>query len=251
MRGALEQPEGSTAGSLAWFTVFQFVATYGVIYVTPYVVASVFDVLRLFGRRYPAATMYSLVTGTPYFPIQIVFALLVGLLMGRHFRQRTIMWVWVIPLAFLLYALIAVPTFLPSLTPKALQAGIGQSRLSHYFGWGCRPIDYCLDEEIATLPLYVSLSYSLGAFLARRMPDRLRRPNPKYFWIYLLAGLFFLTAFCSGLVELFMLFRRGVPWQWGFIQPLAVTSGLGSLLILYSSVVANQEPSVSAEKASN
>lgn len=245
----MDQPEGSTAGSLAWFTVFQFVATYGVIYVTPYVVASVFDVLRLFGRRYPAATMYSLVTGTPYFPIQIALALLLGLLMGRHSRHRTITWVWAIPLAFLLYALVAIPTFIPTLTPRALQAGIGESRLSHYFGWGCRPVEHCVDQEIATLPFYVALSYSLGAFLARRMPDRLRRPNPKHFWIYLLAGLFFLTAFCSGLVELFTLLRRGVPWQWAFVQPLAVTSGLGALLVLYSIVVAKEEPSVSAEKA--
>ena len=81
----------------------------------------------------------------------------------------------------LLYAVVAVPTFTPSIAPPRFQAGDGESRLSHYFGWGCQPTSptHCLDQTLVTLPFYVSVAYSLGALLAQKVPERFRRPNPK------------------------------------------------------------------------
>ncbi|HXQ25725.1 MAG TPA: hypothetical protein VN822_04890 [Candidatus Acidoferrales bacterium] len=234
----------STVGSLAWFTVHQFLGTYGIMFVAPYILVSAGDFLQLFGRQFPMAYTYWILTGTPYFPVQILLGLLLGWLIGRHFQHRVMTWIWIIPLIYLLYAFIAVPTFTPNLTPPDFQAGVGESRLSHYFGWGCQPVNHCMDQTTVTLPFYISLSYCLGALLARKIRGRFQRPNPRHFWIYLVVGLFFLAAFCSELRQLVELFRQGGQWHWAYLQPLVVVAGAGGFLILYSIVVANGEPVV-------
>jgi hypothetical protein len=71
------------------------------------------------------------------------------------------LWVWVIPAAFLGYLIIALPT--------AAAALASNSRLSHFFGRACRVGNHCFDQLGATLPFYVSVAYSLGAVIARRM----------------------------------------------------------------------------------
>jgi hypothetical protein len=231
----------SIVGSLGWFSIHQFIGTFGIIFVTPWIVASSFDVLGLFGKHYPIRLLYWICTGTPYFPVQIALALLLGLLIGRHFQHRVMMLVWIIPLISLSYAFVAIPAFRPNLTPREFQAGIVQSRLSHYFWWGCQPVNHCMDQTYFTLPFYIALFYSLGALLARKIPERFQRPNPNHFWIYLMAGFFFLAAFCSELHQLVALFRRGAQWNWSFLQALVVVGGISALLILYSAVVAKGE----------
>lgn len=226
---------------MAWFTVHQFIGTYGIMFAAPWVVVSAFDVLQLFGKHYPMRLFYWICTGTPYFPVQIVLALLLGLLIGRHFQHRVMTLVWIIPLISLSYAFVTIPTFTPNLTPPEFQAGVGQSRLAHYFWWGCQPVNHCMDQTYFTLPFYIALFYSLGAFLARKIPERFRRPNPKHFWIYSVVGLFFLIAFCSDLQQLIGLFRRGAQWNWGYLQAFA-EPGMGAFLVLYSIVVARGEP---------
>jgi hypothetical protein len=84
------------------------------------------------------------------------------------------LWVWVIPAAFLGYSIIALPT-----TAAALAS---DSRLSHFFGLGCRFEDRCFDQLGATLPFYVSVAYSHGALIARRMRwGALRRMAVQFF----------------------------------------------------------------------
>lgn len=233
---------GGTVNSAAWFTVHQLIGTYGIAFATPYVVASVYDVLRLFGRLYSARSMYFILTGTPFFPVQILFAALIGCLAARHFKHRVMVWVWVIPLAVLVYSIVAVPTFTPAITPSAYQAGVGQSRFSHYFGWGCQPVNRCMDQTIVTLPFYVALSYSFGALFAWKLPKRFQRPNPRHFWVYALLGLFFMTAFLSELWQVADLLRLRQPWHWIYLQPLLVVLGSSVLLFLYSLLVARSTP---------
>jgi hypothetical protein len=204
----------------------------------PWIAASLGDVLGLFGKGYSLRTMYWVLTGNPYFPVQVVLGLLLGFLIARHLRHREMMLTWIIPLIALSYAFIAVPTFLPSLTPPQFQAGVGESRLAHYFGWGCQAATRCMDQTIVTLPFYASVAYSLGALLAGRVPERFRRPNPKHFWIYLIVGLFFVTALVSELRQFVDIVRRGGQWQWSYLQALTIVAGIGGFLILYSIVVA-------------
>jgi hypothetical protein len=216
--------ESSTAVSLAWFTVHQFVGSYGIVFFTPYVVAAAFDVLRIIGKSHPNASMFWILTGTPYFPIQITLGSLLGWLIGRHFQHRVMMWIWVIPLARLLLEMIS------------------RFNVSNYFGWGCGPWNRCLDQVIYTLPFYVALSYSLGSLLARITPERFQRPNPRHFWVYSLAGLFFFAAFCSSFVQFVGFVRRGDRWTWFYLQPLIISAGASGFLILYSVVVAKLKP---------
>jgi hypothetical protein len=184
--------------------------------------------------------MFWVLTGTPYFPVQIFLGLLVGFMVGRHLRHRAMLWVWAIPLAFLCYAFIAVPTFTPDLTPPEYQAGVGESRLSHYFGWGCQPKNHCIDQTWATLPFYIALSYSLGGLCAQSMPERLRRPNPRYFWIYLVIASLFLAAFVIDFQILIALFRQ--TGEWAYLRPLLVAAGLAAVFTLYAFMVRRSEP---------
>jgi hypothetical protein len=236
---------------LAWFTLHQFVGSYGIRFAAPFLVASVFDVLRLFGKQYPADFMFFLLTGTPYFPIQILLGLIVGCLVSRHFHHRVMLWIWIIPLFVLVYALVAVPTFTPDLTPARYQAGVGESRLAHYFGWGCQPVDRCLDQINVTLPFYIAAFYSFGALIGQRVPQRFRTPNPLHSWIYLAAGLFFAVALCSEVQQIVRLLIRGGQWQWLYLQPLAAVGGTAGFLILYSVLVARTAPPGSASPRRN
>jgi hypothetical protein len=56
---------------------------YGIPYTAPLVFSLAFKFLFLFGHNYPRKTFYSIVSELPYFPVQIIFALILGLLLGR------------------------------------------------------------------------------------------------------------------------------------------------------------------------
>ncbi|HEV2297375.1 MAG TPA: hypothetical protein VGR72_02525 [Candidatus Acidoferrales bacterium] len=150
----------SSAIGIAVFAMHQLIGTIGILALTPLVTGLIFDVLRLFGLTYTSTYMHSLLTETPYFPLQIALALLLGWILSRWLHHRSMLWVWPLPLAVLLLAFSALPT----VTSLAFQ-----SRLSHFFGWGCRPQNRCFDQLAITLPFYIAASYSAGALLARKM----------------------------------------------------------------------------------
>jgi hypothetical protein len=83
------------------------------------------------------------------------------------------LWIWIIPLVILCYAVLEIRTVTPHWIPSSLQAGAGQSKLTHYFGFGCNPYNgLCLDQLILTMPFYASTFYSIGALLASKWrPD--------------------------------------------------------------------------------
>jgi len=230
----------SKVGTLGWFTVDQFVGTFGIMWTAPIIAACAFDLLALLGRKYPSSLMFWLLTGTPYFPVQIALGLILGCLVSRHFRHRSMLLVWAIPFAVLCYCVVAVPTLFPNLTPPQFQAGASQSRLFHYFGWGCQPKYHCIDQTYVTLPFYAALSYSVGALLALRLPERFRHPNPRNFWFYLLVALFFLVPAFIELRSLVGLFRQSGAWD--YLAPLISMASFGLICVLYAIVVWRGEP---------
>lgn len=149
----------STIKRILVFLMHQVIATIGILVVTPLVTGLVFDCLRLFGLTYSLNYLHSLLTDAPYFPLQIALALLLGWVLSRWLHHRSMLWVWLLPLAVLSLAFTALPTVasLPF-----------QSRLSHFFGWGCRPENRCFDQLAITLPFYIAVAYSAGALLARK-----------------------------------------------------------------------------------
>jgi hypothetical protein len=154
----------------------QFIGTFGIGILAPWLVAASFDFLAFFGWRAPQKYTYLIVTENPYFPIQIGLGLFIGWRLSRRFRHRSMLWVWVLPFMALEYAFIRYPLGIlllgqsPSLIAIA-GSGVRQA-LWHYFGWGCRPVDRCLDQLWFTMPLYTSIAYSVGAALGRAFPRK-------------------------------------------------------------------------------
>lgn len=211
--------------SVLAFAAHQIIASWGIALSCGFVVNFVFDLLRWSGRPLPIHTFYFLLSGNPYFPVQITFGLIFGLLLGASLRRRSMSWVWVIPLAILLYAFITATVILPGWTSILARPTTFASRLSHYFGSGCKTSAHCLDQLEITMPFYTSAAYSIGVLLARIF-SKYRHPTPKKLSNVLMsfACVFFLSTF----VELVRSSRQGWHWSYLFIaaSPLAIAAYL-------------------------
>jgi hypothetical protein len=156
------------AKSALTFAIHQIVGTWGVAFIAAFGLTSLFDVgLDLVGSK-PVRFAHWLLTENPFYPVQIVAGLYFGWLLSRRFRHRSMLWIWVLPLAVMCYALVELPILIPEWTSILVWPNTIQARLSYYFGWGCQPRDRCLDQLMITMPFYVSAAYSLGALLARK-----------------------------------------------------------------------------------
>ena len=155
--------------SLLVFALHQFIGTWGVAFLAA---AGVFEFFNLLVTISPWEThvrsAYRLLTENPFYPVQIVTGLYFGWLLGRRLKHRCMLWIWVLPLAALCYALTVGLILIPEWTSVLARPRTVGSRFSHYFGWGCQPRAHCLDQLLITMPFYASASYSLGALLARK-----------------------------------------------------------------------------------
>jgi hypothetical protein len=222
----------SLTKSVLNFGLHQFIGMYGVPFTAPIVFSLGFKLLFLFGHNYPRKTFYSIVSELPYFPIQIVFAVILGWLLGRVLRDRSMVWIWLLPLAELCYS---VATRL--LNPTSVFIGVGQSWFSHYFGWGCRPADHCLDQLVITLPFYSSLAYSFGAVLARKTLGFASSQSGAHFHALWVVGVIVLGAVVIDLA----ISTIGSGWQTGYLLVALTPTGLGALL-LYAGSTLHRQP---------
>lgn len=216
------------------FALHQFIGMYGIPFTAPLVFSLAFKLLSLFGRSYPERTFYSLVSEKSYFPVQIIFGLILGWLVGRALRHRSMVWVWVLPLAILCYSLVTATVLNP--TSVLARPGVIQSRFSHYFASGCRPAEHCLDQLLITMPFYSSLAYSMGAALARKTLGYASSENKKHFWAVMLAGLIVLAAL---IVDLVIAIQRS-GWHNTYLLFLATPTGLGAFLLYVGSTIRRQ-----------
>jgi hypothetical protein len=158
----------SRVRSLLIFLMHQLIGTWGVALLATILASSMLDSLRFMGWRYPLDLLHRALAYRPYFPVQIALGLYSGWLLRRRQEHRSMVWVWIIPLLVLCYAVASVPTLTPSFTSVMIQAGVNQSRFSHYFGWGCQPRNGCFDQTLVTMPFYAATAYSIGAWLATK-----------------------------------------------------------------------------------
>jgi len=154
------------------FVMHQIIGTEGVVWLTTLGVfllrSSVREVHEPWGDSALMRGMHLISTNTPFFPIQIAVGAYLGWKLYLRWVHRSMLWVWILPGALLIYAVIAIPTFSPwSTSPET-------GPLSHYFGWGCQADFRCYDQLTFTQPFYTSVAYSLGALWASR---RLRSPR--------------------------------------------------------------------------
>ena len=132
---------------LLWtLPLHQITSTLGVLLLAGFVTFSTFSVSR---ARW-------ILTETPYFPVQIGLAFVVGFVVQYYWRHWVMLWVWLVPLLVLLVSFILTP--LPFV-----------GRVERYFGWACRPEFRCFAQLAVTLPFYAATSYSFGAFLSRKI----------------------------------------------------------------------------------
>ncbi len=114
----------------------------------------------------PAST-YQRLGSTPPFLIQIVAALILGLLLSTRIGERKCaLWVWFIPAVWML---VGIATWKP--TGSVFDASIWQWFFSA--NWWALPASpfrsRCVTDQFThTVPLFTSVAYAFGAFL--RMP---------------------------------------------------------------------------------
>lgn len=137
----------------------QFIATLGVMIGTVFLAFQAVPSVPFVRVRINRG-LHWILTETPYFPLQLSCAVILGYLIFRsRFQHSALLWVWVLPL---LWIGLAFFWWVPDVT------GITEtSRMAHLFGWGCQPKFHCFDQLAFTLPFYSSLAYSSGALLAK------------------------------------------------------------------------------------
>jgi len=157
------------------FVMHQFIGTIGVGMAAAILVSFSFILLRPLNPHFFTEHEASvLLRDLPYFPAQILCALWSGFWIGRRLNHRSMLWVWVIPLVVLACALLMWPMTPVDLSSVVEKASASRSVLSHYFGSACKPENMCLDQSVITLPFYAACSYSIGAFVARRVAAKRR-----------------------------------------------------------------------------
>lgn len=185
----------SLTKSVLPFGLHQFIGMYGIPFTAPIVFSLGFKLALLFGHSFPRKTFYSIVSESPYFPIQIIFAMILGWLLGRVLRHRSMVWVWV--------------------------------------------ADRCLDQLVVTLPFYSSLTYSLGATLARKTLGFASLQSKAHFRALWVVGLIVLGAVVIDLV----ISTKASGWKIGYLLVAATPTGVGALLLYAGSIFHRQQVS--------
>lgn len=85
-------------------------------------------------------------------------AALLGFLTFRQWRQRSAMWVWTLPVAFLAFGALAY-------MGKESSAMAGDSLWKHFIAPNCSDRQSCRDFLIFTVPLARSVAYSAAAWV--------------------------------------------------------------------------------------
>lgn len=134
------------------FPFHQLLSTIGILVIAGFITFAVSSTAR---ARW-------ILTGNPFFPVQILTAFLIGLVLQWYLHHRTMEWVWVLPLLALCISI--------GYTPLPFHA-----RLEEYFGWACRPNFHCFVQLALTLPFYTAVSYSFAAFLSGRLSQKFEK----------------------------------------------------------------------------
>lgn len=143
------------------------VSTIGVAVLTAFLTFSSYSMMHSWNHTISTRGASRLLTEVPGFPVQVLVALMTGFLIAKHTRSRLAAWAWIVPALAICGAFIWEPR-------------TDASILSHYFGYGCTPMNRCFDQFLFTLPLEAAVSYALGATLSLRLyaPGSQRASDP-------------------------------------------------------------------------
>jgi hypothetical protein len=210
------------------FVIHQVFAWWVTTVSAPVITASAVNLLHLAGWHEYRPAYEWILHGNPYFPAQACVGLLLGWTICGSLPDRSAMWVWVLPAAVLAYAVIAIPTLAPAAVPVRFQAGIGQARLAHYFGWGCASGAYCIDQSVFTRPFLGTAAYAIGAALELKTSARFRR-NSQISWAFPLSVGIVFAAAASWDISFAL---RVYGWHWFYLTTEGVPLATGLLLLM-------------------
>ena len=143
---------GSTLRVVLFAVLHQLFCPYGIGII---VAAATFTVIGAFHGQ--AKTASYVLTGTPFFPVQIAAGLILGYCIGRFFHWPLTGWTWVVPASSLVCSMIFVPP------------AHGTSVWGYWFGWsGASGRAFPPLQPGLTMPLYLSEAYSLAALIGLR-----------------------------------------------------------------------------------
>jgi len=167
METVAEEPvRNSRIVAVLVFIMHQVIATWCVsFFVAPVALAIFAGWVHLVGWTITRHQQGWILTQTPYFPVQIALALFLGWSLGGCLQHRSMLWVWVIPSVIQSIIVAAFP-WIGQMVIQQYWYLSSSSRLSHFFGWGCRLENHCLDQLFTTLPFYCAAAYSVGAWVA-------------------------------------------------------------------------------------
>lgn len=141
--------ETSTRTALI-FLLHQLISTIGVIVFSGVSVFGLIGLLRMLVPTAPRASW--ILTEMPGFPVQFLIGIGLGSVLGKSLRSRSAVWVWILPLVFLVFGLFIVSH------PES-------SSFGHLIGTNCRPSERCFDQLLFTLPFVAALGYAAGVLL--------------------------------------------------------------------------------------
>ena len=148
---------GSTGlRTIANFVIQQFLATVGVLLTA---MATVWVASPLVQSFDPTFQPNWLLAEIHFFPVQLLVGFACGYRLAPRFETRAGLWVWLIPLASLLYAMSVF-------APVSVFDG-SAARISHFIGTSCDVRQRCFDQLTATAPFYAASAYSLGMLAGR------------------------------------------------------------------------------------
>ena len=145
-----------------YFLGHLLLSTLGVVVAAAVLTYSIVLPLHVFFPSLNSRTVHWILTETPYFPVQIVVGLLWGFQLGRRYRQRVMLWTWIVPALAIAFFILFVPL------PAVVVSGVELTQTQHFFGRGCLPQNHCFEWALTVL-LYAAAAYSIGAFAARML----------------------------------------------------------------------------------
>jgi hypothetical protein len=148
----------------AAFLIHQFLSTWGLFIAVPWVLIFFLELGLHFGLRVYMAQIEWVLYGTPLLPLHVVLALMTGWVLGGTLRERSMLWVWVLPFVSLCTSHMGFP--LLGRGDSADYTFLAYSGKLVY-AWGRFGL-HSLGEIIRLCLLYTAVAYSLGALLAFR-----------------------------------------------------------------------------------
>ena len=149
-----QRSPSSLLRTLASVPLHLLISTIGVGFLSNLMTFFLFKLAHSFGAAVTIRQLHWTLTEVPGFPVQAVVGLIVGFVLAKYMRRMVMIWIWLLPLAFLCVRILSSLGEYPSIW-------------DHFFGYGCSPTEHCFDQVGLTLPLVASVTYSLGARLRR------------------------------------------------------------------------------------